>query len=352
MRRLILRGFALITAVAITMVVVLAALPKPENTYFGAAADKWRAARAAPSPKLLIVGGSNTAFGLDSERLSRDLGMPVVNMGLNAGLGLRYMLDEAVQFVEAGDVVVVSPEYELFYGGLVDGRQQLLELGWMHPPSLRLIRTPRQVAALARGFPNVFQDRLRSVWLSFRSPGRTTWHQVYNRDAFNEYGDVVSHLTVDPTRDVDEMDLLGDASGEVDPAAFRALEGFHERVRKRDARGFIILPTIPARHYQARQDMVHDVYERLMSDTSLPVLAPPDRHLLGDQHFFDTVYHLSAEGRQERTDQLVELLRSVGVGQTPAAGEVASGGVVAGQGVVAGSGPTYTSPTLSTRPEE
>lgn len=40
---------------------------------------------ANSSPKVILVGGSNVAFGLDSEIIQHQLEVPVVNMGLHVG---------------------------------------------------------------------------------------------------------------------------------------------------------------------------------------------------------------------------------------------------------------------------
>lgn len=316
MGRLILKGVSLLLAVAVTCVALLAVMPKPDNTFFLAAADKWRAAERAVSPKLLIVGGSNTAFGVDSRTLSDALDMPVVNLGLHAGLGLEYILDEARQFVEAGDIVVVSPEYEQFYGDQIWGRQQLVELAWLHPPSLRFMTAPRQLAALAAGFPPVFQDRLRSLWLDFRSPGRHKGHAVYHRDAFNEHGDVVSHLDAATDRVVADMPLLRDTTDGFNPGVIQALNEFHDDVRDRGARVFVMLPTIPARHYRLRQEAVEAIYARLRDEGEAPVLSSPRNQVGPDDHFFDTAYHLSREGRAAQTRRLLGMLAAEVEGRT------------------------------------
>lgn len=326
MRRLILRGVALLLAVVATCVALLTLMPKPDNTFFVAAADKWRAAGAAGSPKLLIVGGSNTAFGVDSRSLSDALALPVVNMGLHAGLGLEYILDEASHFIGEGDIVVVSPEYEQFYGGQVWGRQQLVELAWLHPPSLRFMTSPRQISALAAGFPPVFQNRLRSLWLDLRSPDRQTGHAVYHRDAFNDFGDVVSHLDATTDRVVEDMPLLRDTTDGFNPAAIHALNDFHDEARDRGARVFIMLPTIPEHHYRLRRDALESIWERLRDEATAPALGTLRGQVGDNDHFFDTAYHLSREGRAAQTRRLLGLLRAEAVAGGGGADEGIGGG--------------------------
>jgi hypothetical protein len=45
------------------------------------------AERLRGTEKVLLVGGSATMFGVDSAQLAEHLGKPVVNLGVNAGLG-------------------------------------------------------------------------------------------------------------------------------------------------------------------------------------------------------------------------------------------------------------------------
>ena len=83
-------------------------------------------------PRVILIGGSNLAFGIDSQLLAQKLGAPVVNYGLEGGLGLTILLNSLQDNMRPGDIVVISPEYELFYNNLVDGEAvtlaQLLEV--------------------------------------------------------------------------------------------------------------------------------------------------------------------------------------------------------------------------------
>lgn len=65
-------------------------------------------------PKIVFIGGSNVRFGVDAAAMSRDLGMPVVNYGLHASLGLDVITDRALKCVHSGDIVVFAPELSHF----------------------------------------------------------------------------------------------------------------------------------------------------------------------------------------------------------------------------------------------
>lgn len=66
-----------------------------------------------PPPRTILVGGSNVSFGFDSRLLEEGLGKPVINMGLAAGLGIEFMLNEVRSHISAGDTVLLSFEYDI-----------------------------------------------------------------------------------------------------------------------------------------------------------------------------------------------------------------------------------------------
>jgi hypothetical protein len=91
-------------------------VPRLPSLDWTLAIDSRTAAVAAKidRPKIVFIGGSNIRFGIDAAAMSRDLGMPVVNYGLHASLGMDVIADRAMQCVKTGDVVVFAPELSHF----------------------------------------------------------------------------------------------------------------------------------------------------------------------------------------------------------------------------------------------
>ena len=63
------------------------------NTFVGELDEKYNRLMEIDEPKIIVVGGSSVAFGLESEIIEEYTGMPVVNFGLYAALGTKVMLD-------------------------------------------------------------------------------------------------------------------------------------------------------------------------------------------------------------------------------------------------------------------
>lgn len=88
------------------------------------------AGRHALPPRIIFVGGSNLAFGLDSQRIKDSLNINVINYGLHAGIGLKYMVDDISTYARKGDIIVFAPEYSHFYSGLAYGESITIAPLW------------------------------------------------------------------------------------------------------------------------------------------------------------------------------------------------------------------------------
>ncbi len=101
----------LLTAAMIALI-FMAIGPDPDH-YFAGSLLQLDLLKNTPSPRIILVGGSNVSFGLDAELMQRTLGIPVINDGLHAGLGI-VPLRELQEYFRAGDIVIISLEYTMF----------------------------------------------------------------------------------------------------------------------------------------------------------------------------------------------------------------------------------------------
>jgi len=260
------------------------------NNYNAAQIDKLQLAAKTPSPRLIVIGGSNLAFGLDSERLSKALGVPVVNMGHQASLGLRYMMDTALQLARTGDCVLLVPEYEhlgqdIFYGG-----SAIIDLaGYTANPAL--LRYNGAVGLLAAN----------TTIRYYHTP--MIYAPPYTRDSFNRYGDNIAHLGMSPGRIA--AYTIGST---VNPAPIRHIEAFSRDCTRRGIQLLVGYPATMRSFYESNKAVISKLSGNLQR-SDVPLLTPdPAAFVFDDQYFFDTVYHLHTQGRTLRTDRLITLL--------------------------------------------
>lgn len=83
------------------------------DTFMGELKYKVRYLDEAPGPRIVLVGGSGVAFGVDSALMERELpGYTVVNFGMYAALGTTVMLDLSQELIRSGDIVILIPEQQ------------------------------------------------------------------------------------------------------------------------------------------------------------------------------------------------------------------------------------------------
>ncbi|GEM_PF-1809078 len=212
--------------------VLLLPVNRPDH-YLLASLYKEELLQNTSSPKIIIIGGSNTVFNVDCREISRAIGLPVVNMGLHAGLGLHFMLNEVEPYLQAGDIVLIIPEYDQFFNGMFDGSRITLRLVTLNPSTLRYIRTGRQLLALPKGVG--LETRSKLVYL----PGQSADENTYSRHVLDEFGDLKEGVIDSVSRiDLQAEDYVIKAVEAFDPVCIRDLNRFHAS-RKRSVPGFI-----------------------------------------------------------------------------------------------------------------
>lgn len=307
MIKLVLGILGLVGLVAVTSLAIAALLFQRnagKYSYFSVTIDKHNRLSALAPPRIIIVGGSSVAFGIDSPQIEKQLGTPVVNMGVQGAIGLRYMLAEIMPELKPGDIVLLSPEYHQFYGYL-DGKDLLLDLLMVYPQGLQYLSSPRQFQTLVEGFPVAVQDMFRDKLDRVVFGDRPLLDAIYNRTAFDAEGDVVSHLD-QPSLDVSKLSFGLD--DKLDNEAITVVREFAVRAQRKGARVFFLFPAVPKTHFPKIQNQARTVCRALRGQNDLALLIAPQEAVLPDNWFYNTVYHLNRQGRDTRTKQIIDVL--------------------------------------------
>ena len=76
-----INNILLIAGILITLILAITMLPMEQDGYLQAYNKKCQLLEDTPSPRIIFVGGSNLAFGLDSQRIKDSLNINVINYG-------------------------------------------------------------------------------------------------------------------------------------------------------------------------------------------------------------------------------------------------------------------------------
>lgn len=270
-----------------------------QNSYLEANIDKIELLKKTKSPRIVFVGGSNLAFGLDSTRISLAFSLPVVNMGLHAGLGLKFMLDEVKPYLKFGDIVVIIPEYEQFTGDLFYGDKTLIEVAALTHNKLPILSMP--IMQLAN---NVL--KLNEYIFNY-SPGRSSnlnTDPIYARNSFNSFGDVTAHLFLPNekySRDYKAISTI------INKTAVQYLHNFIATNMARGITALIFYPCLERTYYYRNEVIIMEI-EKALNANGIKALSTPQDFLYNDELFFNSNYHLNMQGRQLFTDKLSVML--------------------------------------------
>lgn len=282
--------------------------------------NKMNMLRTAPSPKIVIAGGSEVLVGVDSEMIRTAFGYPVVNMGLYAGFHLNDVLPLMEPSIGPGDIVVLIPEYFVLKN---PSHSDQFSLKWflllsplyavkdLYYPLGMLTSIPGDIA-------DMFMVKLAGMNYQLWRGGNVFQNGVINYDRLcSASGDLLINW---PNLPKEQLGGVGTilAEGPVPPAAFERMNQFHERVSQRQARVFMALSSYPQGEYELNRRSIDALVSESREALRFPILGEPRDSLFPYDHFSNTVNHLRFEARTLRTARMIELLRKAGVTPLPA----------------------------------
>ena len=278
----------------------------PSQNYYAAVNDKQQMLATSAPPRFIAIGGSSVAFGIDAELMGRQLRLHPVNMGLHVGFGLPFMLSQVAPYIQPGDVVLLAPEYNSFSENF-NAEPELLSTVVEQAP-LSLVRMPlRDVGAiLDRGYLMRLGRVMRAVAFD-ADPQLNLSDGIYRRDAFNQFGDLVSYLGK-PSSAISPMRSAYNPA--VAAQAVTRLNEFHRFCRQRQVRVFLCHPPFSASGFAENETSVRQLDEYLRQNLSIPLLDRVQDAVFPDKDFFDTAYHLNPPTRTIHSQQLADRLLS------------------------------------------
>jgi hypothetical protein len=279
--------------------------PSAQN-FLAASIDKQSLIRTQASPRLIFIGGSSMAFGIDSARVAEACGRRPVNMGLHAALGLKFMLNEAEPNVRAGDWIIVAPEYQQFVR--MSGQSEMLvNMLEINPANARLLEWPQWSMALDIGFIQRFGKITRAVMgrpgRFFRRNTMSSTRLYYRRKGFNANGDMVAHLSM-KSKGLTEKEFRFTYRAELVQETISQVNRFAKSTEALGAKVFFSHPPLPREVFEQNRAVIDRLDAELKAKLSVPQLDSAEELVFPVECFFDTWYHLSAPGVDKRTKLL------------------------------------------------
>lgn len=269
-----------------------------KTDYLATSIDKEARLHSLNSNRLVLIGGSNLAFGINSELIEKELPVKVANLGLHAGLGLTFMLNEVGSLMKKGDVVVLSVAYPL----LLDSAE----------PDIDLIQFIQELNPQTENYyhfsaKEIILGRLEKFRKYF-TPDAYRIDPVFNRTLFNKYGDNEGHLNQEPLPNLKDSKPINHIDTQ---NAVNLLSAFAEECENRGVQLFISYPPYPKTEFVGKnKERINALDIQLRNRLpKIGFLGKPANYIFDDSLFYDTIYHLHKKGRGMRTQTLIEELK-------------------------------------------
>lgn len=290
----------------VLVVLFLIALPPGncfQESYLAAQIDKNESLKLNNSSnRIILLGGSSAAFGINSESISKEFQINVINNSLHAGLGLRFMLVNCREFIRKGDVVILVPEYHHFYDNYMYGEEVLSRL---------LVNT--SIANFRHlSFEHVFfqtQSILKMAFHKINYVSCSEQNQLYKRDKFNVFGDFIGHLNHQPVRQI-PISVQEIKSLVINQSAIDEIKSFESHIHEIGAQLFIAFPAYQKESFNKNEKQVNLVHDQLIKE-EISVLGEPEQLMFNNYFLYDSPYHLNAKGRNIWTEKLILLMKNL-----------------------------------------
>jgi len=295
--------FLLVILIISSFSIILPPTPKTKSSHLFAKAYKDTLLVNTPSKRIIFVGGSNIAFGINSVLVKDSLSLNPINTGYNAGIGLIYMMENTLSKVKEGDIVIVSPEYQFFYGDGLYGDISLIITLFDIPNGLstqislinylKMFEYLPQYVASKYKIANYFID-------SNEAKG------IYGRLSFNEYGDSYRHWNLENEIGSDYYEL----NEGFNHTAINELLEFKIDLENKGANLFITFPGINHTSYLNIEDDIDQVYEALKIN-EFKLIGEPSDFIYPDSLKFNSPYHPNRNGAIIRTVIFIKRYNSI-----------------------------------------
>ena len=298
------------------LLTVGASLPRLySESYYAELAPLTERLDRAQGKKLVLIGGSNIAFGVDVpllERLLAEKGFDyaVCPYGLYAAVGCSAMLSISEDALNEGDIVILAVEPTDETMSTYFGASAFLKCTEGAPRLLPRLNAEQRRAALGNYVPYL-QERFAIV----TSGEYPRAEGVYSCAAFGADGNL------DYLREGNLMALGFDTAEPVDLRNVQIEAAFADQVndycRAAERKGAQVLlsfsPVNRSALTEASEDALYAFFTRCCQAFDCPVISDPGRYVLDAAWFYDSNFHLNSAGARLRTVLLAEdLLAQLG----------------------------------------
>lgn len=286
---------------------------KYTETYYGVCSKMYQRLESLKErKKIVVIGNSNVAFGVDSalaERLFKEaeLDYAVCNFGLYGSLGTKMMLDLADDFIQKDDIVIFTPEVNaqslsLYFSAkeawyAIDGDMAMFSAF-----------AEEDKGKLIGNFFGYVSDK----YILHESGQMAQGSGVYAAASFDEYCDLKNY-----SRPYNALPNLVDINNPLSFDVSQFGEGFIEyvnewysEIKKKGAEMYYSFAPMNRKAFAEGISGAEEFYDFIAESFDFPVIGYVEDYIMDPEWFYDSNFHLNEYGMTIRTVNLVNDLKT------------------------------------------
>ncbi len=299
--------FILVLLVPLSLLTGGARLPRYySESYYAQLSDMYDRLYETDGKKLVLIGGSNISFGVDTTLLEqtmaeRGFAYTVCPFGLYAAVGSSAMLELSKDALSQGDIVILAIEPTSDTMSTYFGATAFWKCCEESPQMLLHLNNAQRASMVGNYIPYL-QER----WSIYRSSTAPNAEGVYAKASFDENCNMVYD------RAGNTMALGYDTGSPVDLGAIEIAPEFARQVNEFCAYADSVGATVylsfsPVNRAALVSSDTVEAFFTLCNETfACPIISDPNRYILDSDWFFDSNFHLNTPGAKVRTMLLAE----------------------------------------------
>lgn len=286
---------------------VIGSFPRAfDYDYDSSLVDKYMRLHTTEGKRIILVGGSNLAFGINSAMIEEQFtGYTVINMGVSVHYGMRPLFDLLRANAHEGDIIIFCPEYD--YAAYA-ARETEAVTNWLYLESnydiLKDLNLQSNPVLLERFGTYLY---MKGEYL----PGKKiSTNPVYARSAFDQYGDLIAHRNPGNVSGftVPETTLITD----------EGMTLYNEACRELTELGALCCFSFPTNPCGIATESEKDaklaefkaLLEAGLDGKYITIISDMSDYFFPGPLFYDSMYHMTLEGAVVRTEQLISDLKA------------------------------------------
>lgn len=284
------------------MGVFLPTTPRASKSLLMSSVNKNLLLKNTTNPRIIFIGGSNLSFGLNSQMIKDSLQINPINTGIHFSIGIKYMIDNSLDYIQKGDIVILIPEYQHYYRSLNYTSEELFRTIFdIDLNNLKYLNF-YQIIDILPFIPKYALTKFDpSEYFNIKEN-----KVYYSIDAFNKYGDTFAHwgLKQKFLKPYDEI------KSDFNHGIIKYFEEFNIAIKNKGAILLLSYPGFQEKSFNNSENQILKIEQELLN-SSLKVIGSVKRYLMPDSLMFDSPYHLSKKGVDLRTNMMINDIRKI-----------------------------------------